>query len=156
MNFSTISRVIYHIPQAFTTADYKFSIISCKCRGLWKFQFVANYLRFFQPFFVKVFAKVGWEILCFFGTKRRIWLYCAVCFCNSLLSKSLHKNQYIKVADLCIAENFQRLLFKHTLFERLCHSLLREQQRNGFAVNLCRIARLRVAAQLFRLRDTTP
>ena len=41
-------------------------------------------------------------------------------------------------------------------FERLCHSLLREQQRNGFAVNLCRIARLRVAAQLFRLRDTTP
>ena len=94
---STISQVIYHIPQAFTTADYKFSIISCKCRGLWYFQFVANYLRFFQGssmvifsvfdsnprllfgailsskrdllrffshFFVKVFVKVGWEILC--------------------------------------------------------------------------------------------
>ena len=34
-------------------------------------------------------------------------------------------------------------------FERLCRSLLREQQRNEFAVNLCRIARLRVAAQLY-------
>jgi hypothetical protein len=45
---STISQVIYHLPRAFTTADYRFSVISCKCRGLWYFQFVANYLRFFQ------------------------------------------------------------------------------------------------------------
>ena len=52
---------------------------------------------------------------CFHGEKRRIWLYCAVCFCNSLLSKVLHKSRCIKVADLCIAENFQRFLFKHTL-----------------------------------------
>ena len=33
----------------------------------------------------------------------------------ALLSKFLHKNQYIKVADLYITENFQRFLFKHTL-----------------------------------------
>ena len=32
-------------------------------------------------------------------------------------------------------------------FESLCGSLWREQQRDEFAVNLCRIARLRVAAQ---------
>ena len=99
---STISQVIYHIPQAFTTADYKFSIISCKCRGLWYFQFEANFLRIFQgssmvifsvfdsnrrllflrilrskvwflrifpQFFIKVFVKVGWEILCFLWHK---------------------------------------------------------------------------------------
>ena len=34
-------------------------------------------------------------------------------------------------------------------FESLCGSLWREQQRDEFAVNLCRIARLRVAAQLY-------
>lgn len=145
----TISQVIYHIPQAFTTADYKFSIISCKCRGLWYFQFVANYLRFFQGssmvifsvfdsnprllfwailsskrdllrffshFFVKVFAKVGWEILCFYGEKRRIWLYCAVCFCNSLLSKFLHKNQYIKVAALYITQRISGDFYSNTRF----------------------------------------
>ena len=35
--------------------------------------------------------------------------------CKSLISKTLHKKPYIKVADLCIAENLQRFLFKHTL-----------------------------------------
>ena len=98
MNFSTISQVIYHIPQAFTTADYRFLIIFGNGRRLWYFQFVANYLRFFQgsrmvilsvfnskprllflkilrskvwflrifsQIFIKVFAKVGREILCF-------------------------------------------------------------------------------------------
>ena len=30
-------------------------------------------------------------------------------------AKTLHKKPYIKVTDLCIAENFQRFLFKHTL-----------------------------------------
>ena len=30
-------------------------------------------------------------------------------------AKTLHKKPYIKVADLCIAENLQRFLFKHTL-----------------------------------------
>ena len=145
---STVSLVIYHFPQAFTTADYKISINSCKCRGLWYFQFVANYLRFFQgssmvifsvfdsnpqllfwailsskvwflrifpQFFIKVFAKVGGKFSVFYVEKRRIWLYCAVCFCNSLISKILHVKQYIKVADLYITENFQRFLFKHTL-----------------------------------------
>ena len=34
-------------------------------------------------------------------------------------------------------------------FESLCGSLWREQQRDEFAVKLCRIARLRVAAQLY-------
>ena len=115
----TISQVIYHLLQAFTTADYRFLIIFGNGRGLWYFQFGTNFLRFFQVssmvifsvfdsnprllfwailsskrdllrffshFFVKVFAKVGWEILCFYGEKRSIWLYCAVCFCNSLLS----------------------------------------------------------------------
>ena len=139
---------IYHLPQSFTTADHRFSMIFGRGRELWKIQFGANYLRFFQgssmvilsvfnsnprllflrilrskvwflrifpQFFIKVFAKVGWEILCFYGEKRRIWLYCAVCFCNSLISKTLHKKQYIKVADLYITENFQRFLFKHTL-----------------------------------------
>ena len=57
-------------------------------------------LRFFSHFFVKVFAKVGGEILCFYSEKRRIWLYCAVCFCNYLISKVLHKSRCIKVADL--------------------------------------------------------
>ena len=69
----------------------------------------------FPQFFIKVFVKVGWEILCFFGTKRRIWLYCTVCFYNYLISKILHIKQYIKVADLYITENFQRFLSKHTL-----------------------------------------
>ena len=51
---------------------------------------------------------------------------------------------------------FSEISIQTHAFESLCGSLWREQQRNGFAVNLCRIARLRVAAQLFRLRDTTP
>ena len=39
---------------------------------------------------------------------------------------------------------------QHTpVFERLCRSLLRELQRNEFVANQCRIARLRVAAQLY-------
>ena len=51
---------------------------------------------------------------------------------------------------------FPEISIQTHAFERLCHSLLREPQQNEFAVNLCRIARLRVAAQLFRLRWTTP
>ena len=81
-------------------------------RGLWYFQFVANYLRFFQgssmvifsvfdsnprllfwailsskrtflrifpQFFIKVFAKVGWEILCFLWHKtENLALLCRV------------------------------------------------------------------------------
>ena len=34
-------------------------------------------------------------------------------------------------------------------FERLCHSLLREQQRDEFAINLCSIARLRELMLLY-------
>ena len=43
---------------------------------------------------------------------------------------------------------FPEISIQTHAFERLCHSLLREQQQNEFAIKLCRIARLRVAAQL--------
>ena len=101
----TISQVIYHLLQAFTTADYRFLIIFGNGQGLWKFQFEANFLRIFQgsrmvilsvfnskprllflrilrskvwflrifpQFFIKVFVKVGWEILCFLCRKTEI------------------------------------------------------------------------------------
>ena len=45
----TISLVIYHQPQAFTTADCRFSIIFCKGKDLWKFQVESNYQEIF-PF----------------------------------------------------------------------------------------------------------
>ena len=44
---------------------------------------------------------------------------------------------------------FPEISIQTHAFEGLCHSLLREQYRNEFAIKLCRIARLRVAAQLY-------
>ena len=43
---------------------------------------------------------------------------------------------------------FPEISIQTHAFERKVNSLLREQQQKKFAVNLCRIARLRVAAQL--------
>ena len=44
---------------------------------------------------------------------------------------------------------FPEISIQTHAFESLCGSLWRELLRNEFAVNLCRIARLRVAAQLY-------
>ena len=56
LSVKTSSRVIYHIPQAFTTANCRFSMIFCKGRGLWYFQFGTNFLRFFQGSSMVIFS----------------------------------------------------------------------------------------------------
>ena len=66
-------------------------------------------VRGFQQEKVK-YSKESVEI-----RKQRFLRYCAVCFCNSLFSKWLHKTLGIKVGDQYLPENLQRFLFKHTL-----------------------------------------
>ena len=47
------------------------------------------------------------------------------------------------------SREFPEISIQTHAFERLCRSLLREQQRDEFAVNLCRIARLRELMLLY-------
>ena len=46
----TISQVIYHLLQAFATADYRFLIIFGNGRGLWYFQFGTTFFEIFSRF----------------------------------------------------------------------------------------------------------